>query len=79
MICSILEMKDKTKQKLKQIYFFITTGQLEGVGVIEVILILVIIIGLVLIFRNQIEAIMKNAFASINSDASGISETIVVQ
>lgn len=72
-------MKLDIKQRMKHFYWRLITRQLDGVGVIEVILILVIIIGLVLIFRNQIEAIMKNAFSSINSDASGVSETIVVQ
>ena len=50
--------------------------QLDGVGVIEVILILVIIIGLVLIFRNQIGEIIQKAFASILSDVDGINTKI---
>lgn len=72
-------MLEQIKERAKKIYWGIVTRQFEGVGVIEVILILVIIIGLILIFRNQIEEIMKNAFASINSDASGASEAIVIE
>ena len=53
-----------------------THKELDGVGVIEVILILVIIIGLVLIFREQIGDIIEAAFDSINSDAGGIGEKI---
>ncbi|MDF2908674.1 MAG: putative Flagellin, Flp1-like, domain [Herbinix sp.] len=53
--------------------------ELDAVGVIEVILILVIIIGLVLIFRNQIGDIIEVAFESINSDASGIGEEIRIE
>ena len=37
----------------------------RGVGVIEIVLILVILIGLVLIFKEQITAIVNNAFSSI--------------
>lgn len=58
--------------RIKSLFGKFTQEELDGVGVIEVILILVIIIGLVLIFRNQIEAIIHSAFASINSDANGI-------
>ncbi len=52
--------------------------QLEGVGVIEVILILVIIIGLVLIFRQQIGAIIEAAFEAIKADTAEISEKVVI-
>lgn len=44
----------------------------KGIGVIEIILILVILIGLVLLFKDQIEAIVTNAFQNINSDATTI-------
>lgn len=44
----------------------------RGVGVIEIVLILVILIGLVLIFKEQITAIVNNAFASITGDAGRI-------
>jgi len=46
--------------------------QLEGIGVIEIILILVIIIGLVFVFRTQIQGIMQAAFDSIKGNADGI-------
>lgn len=52
--------------------------QLDGIGIIEIILILVIIIGLVLIFRNKIEGIMKSAFSSISGDSSEISKDLNV-
>lgn len=44
----------------------------RGVGVIEIVLILVILIGLVLIFKEQITTIINNAFASISGDAGKI-------
>lgn len=52
--------------------------QLSGIGIIEIILILVIIIGLILIFRNQIEAIIQTAFSSIISNADAINGEISV-
>ena len=44
----------------------------RGVGVIEVVLILVILIGLVLIFKDQITSIVSNALSSISGDAGKI-------
>lgn len=44
----------------------------RGVGVIEIVLILVILIGLVLIFKEQITAIVNNAFSAIAGDAGKI-------
>lgn len=62
----------RIREGFKRFYWKLRTRQLDGIGVIEIILILVIIIGLVLIFRNQIEGIMQTAFDSISGDASGI-------
>lgn len=44
----------------------------DGVGVIEIVLILVILIGLVLVFKEQITAIVNNAFTSISGNAGKI-------
>lgn len=44
----------------------------RGVGVIEVVLILVILVGLVLIFKEEITDIMTDAFNSIIGDANSI-------
>lgn len=44
----------------------------QGVGVIEIVLILVILIGLVLVFKEQITAIINNAFSAISGDAGKI-------
>lgn len=43
-----------------------------GIGVVEIILILVIVIGLVLIFKNEITSIINSAFDSIKSDSGAI-------
>lgn len=44
----------------------------DGIGVVEIILILVILIALVLLFKNEITAIVKNAFSTIKTDSSSI-------
>lgn len=44
----------------------------SGIGVIEVVLILVVLIGLVAIFRDQINALINTIFESINSQAGDI-------
>ena len=44
----------------------------RGVGVIEVVLILVVLIGLVLIFKDQISSVVTNALSNITGDAGSI-------
>lgn len=68
----------KMKQRVKSIYWKVASKQLEAIGVIEIILILVIIIGLVLIFRKQITDIISTAFDSINGNADSINEDITI-
>ena len=45
----------------------------SGIGVVEIILILVILIGLVVIFKSQITAIVETIFEAITS---GVSEVV---
>ncbi len=44
----------------------------DGVGVVEIILILVILIGLVLMFKEEIGKIIDKAFKSIRDDSGKI-------
>ena len=44
----------------------------RGVGVIEVVLILVVLIGLVLVFKEQISSVVTNALSNISGDAGSI-------
>lgn len=46
----------------------------EAVGVVEIILILVILIALVLLFKNKITQIVNKAFKSITDDSGDILE-----
>ncbi len=44
----------------------------KGIGVVEVILILVVLIGLVLIFKSQLTSLVQTIFEKITSESSGI-------
>ena len=43
-----------------------------GVGVIEVVLILVVLIGLVIIFRKQITSLLDSIFSEINKQSKEV-------
>ncbi len=45
----------------------------EGIGTVEMVLILVIIVGLVVIFRNNIKTIVDNAIKEINTKSKSVS------
>ena len=44
----------------------------EAIGVVEIILILVILIGLILLFKNKITEIVNNAVGEIDRDSGEI-------
>lgn len=44
----------------------------KGVGVVEIILILVVLIGLVIIFKSQLMDLVNDIFSRITSQSSGI-------
>lgn len=44
----------------------------DGVGVIEVVLILVVLIGLVIIFKKQINDLLNNVFKEINKQSKEV-------
>ena len=44
----------------------------KGIGVVEVILILVVLIGLVIIFKSQLTSLVQTIFAKITSESAGI-------
>jgi ABC-type uncharacterized transport system permease subunit len=66
-------------EKIKKYYWRVSTWQVEAIGVVEVILILVIIISLVLIFKEQITDIIEDAFEAITSDSSSINDGISLE
>ena len=44
----------------------------DGVGVIEVVLILVVLIGLVIIFKEQNTKLLENIFKEVNSQSKEV-------
>ena len=46
----------------------------DGVGVVEVILILVVLIGLVLIFKDQLTVLVNNIFKTITTESQKVGE-----
>ena len=44
----------------------------DGVGVIEVVLILVVLIGLVIIFKEQLTSLVKNILSKITKQSNSI-------
>lgn len=44
----------------------------SGIGVVEIILILVVLIAIVLLFKTNITKIVTNAFKSINADSKSV-------
>ena len=44
----------------------------EGMGTVEIILIIVVLIGLVIIFKKEIDGLVTEIFKTINSDAAKV-------
>ncbi|WP_124068343.1 Flp1 family type IVb pilin [Clostridium sp. E02] len=55
---------------LKQMKDFVKEE--DGVGVIEIVLILVVLIGLVLIFKTNIKKLLDNIFKEINTKSKEV-------
>lgn len=47
-------------------------GNEEGMGVIEVVIIIVVLVGLALLFKTQITSIANGLFSSLRQQVSGI-------
>lgn len=56
----------------KMKYFMQVLKEEKGIGVVEVILILVVLIGLVLIFKSQLTSLVETIFQKITSESAGI-------
>ena len=53
-------------------YFMQTLKEEKGIGVVEEILILVVLIGLVIIFKSQLTSLVQTIFQKITSESAGI-------
>ena len=60
-------MKRDSLKGLKQFW-----AEEDGMGTVEVILIIVVLVGLVLIFRKQLTALVNNLFSKITQQADSI-------
>ncbi|MCH5275602.1 MAG: hypothetical protein J1E65_07155 [Lachnospiraceae bacterium] len=58
-------MKNNNLKKLNQ--FLVEE---DGMGTVEVILIIVVLVGLVVLFKNQITSIVENLFGKITSQTN---------
>ncbi|MCI5849348.1 MAG: Flp1 family type IVb pilin [Lachnospiraceae bacterium] len=59
----MMNMKDRMRKFVKDN---------SGIGIVEIILILVILIALIVIFREKITAIVNTAFTNIQNDSNTI-------
>ena len=57
-------------KKIKRFLEFMKEEQ--GIGVVEVILILVVLIGLVIIFKSQLTSLVESIFEKITSESGRI-------
>lgn len=58
------------RNQMKEIIDFLQEE--DGVGVIEVVLILVVLIGLVIVFKGQINKLLDDIFKQINSQSKEV-------
>ncbi len=61
----------KTLQKCRRLRHYILYNE-SGVGVIEIVLILVVLIALVLIFRDSIKNLLETILDQIDSSAQSV-------
>lgn len=58
------------RNQMKEVMAFLQEE--DGVGVIEVVLILVVLIGLVIVFKGQINKLLDDIFKQINSQSKEV-------
>ena len=63
-------MKGTRASKLKGMKDFLREE--EGMGTVEIILIIVVLIGLVIIFKNQLRSLVETVFEKITSDSNTV-------
>jgi len=56
--------------KLKYLLYVLKEDR--GIGVVEMILILVVLIGLVVIFKSELTSLVDSIFQTIRSESAGI-------
>lgn len=69
---NFLNGNEMRKEKEMRNEFVEFMRQEDGVGVIEVVLILVVLIGLVIIFKEQITKLLNNIFKEIEKQSKEV-------
>lgn len=65
-------LKKRNEKRLKGFRDFLREE--EGMGTVEVILIIVVLIGLVIIFKTQLRELVKKVFEKITKDSNTVME-----
>lgn len=63
-------MRGKEKRALKGFKSFLREE--EGLGTVEIILIIVVLIGLVIIFKTQLRSLVETVFEKITTDSNTV-------
>ena len=77
--CCIADKYLKERKEMKNFYLMKIKNRIwnfieeeDGIGTVEMILILVVLIGLVLIFKSQLTSLVNTIFDKINSQAGKV-------
>lgn len=65
-------LKQHENERLKGFGTFLREE--EGMGTVEIILIIVVLIGLVIIFKTQLRSLVKKVFEKITKDSNTVME-----
>ena len=65
-------LKKREKGRLKSFRDFLREE--EGMGTVEIILIIVVLIGLVIIFKTQLRSLVEKVFEKITKDSNTVME-----
>ena len=63
-------LKRREKKNLKDLRDFLQEE--EGLGTVEIILIIVVLIGLVIIFKTQLRSLVEKVFEKITKDSNTV-------
>ena len=63
-------LKKREKRNLKNLKDFLREE--EGMGTVEIILIIVVLIGLVIIFKTQLRSLVEKVFEKITKDSDTV-------
>ncbi|MBD5507606.1 MAG: hypothetical protein HDR05_06060 [Lachnospiraceae bacterium] len=65
-------LKKRENERLKGFGAFLREE--EGMGTVEIILIIVVLIGLVIIFKTQLRSLVESVFEKITKDSNTVME-----